>query len=131
MLAATVIYAALSYLLMVAAFFFSRVRYLHMTVMVTIMVSDLFFPVYLYMNREWGRRLFDEEEIFSFLIWMHVILIITLYLLYFLQIQTARGILKGSSTSRSEHHNQARGILIVRALVIITGALLVEPEQGA
>ena len=130
MLAGTVIYAALSYLLMVVAFFFSRLRYLHMSVMVTIMVSDLFFPIYLYMNREWGRRLFEEEEIFSFLIWMHVILIITLYLLYFLQIQTARGILKGNTTSRSEHHNQARGILIIRALVIVTGALLVEPEQG-
>jgi len=130
MLAGTVIYAALSYLLMVVAFFFSRLRYLHMSVMVTIMVSDLFFPIYLYINREWGRRLFEEEEIFSFLIWMHVILIITLYLLYFLQIQTARGILKGNTTSRSEHHNQARGILIIRALVIVTGALLVEPEQG-
>jgi len=130
-LAGTVIYAALSYLLMVAVFFLARIRALHMTVMASIMVSDLFFPVYLYMTREWERRLFDEEEIFSFLIWMHVILIITLYLLYFLQIQTARGMLKGKVESRPEHHNQARGILIVRALVIVTGALLVEPDQGA
>lgn len=115
---------------MVVSFYFSRVRRFHMPVMASIIVIDLFFPVYLYMTRDWGRRLLEEGEIFSFLIWMHFILVITLYLLYVVQVQTARSLLGGDAKSRQDHRTQGIGILITRGLVILTGALLAEPPSG-
>ncbi len=129
--AGTVLFTAATYLLMVAAYYGARIRRFHMPVMATIMAIDVLFPVYLYLTRDWIRRLFDEGEIFSFLIWMHLILVITLYMLYFFQVQTARRILAGDARARSDHRGQAKGILIVRALMIMTGALLAEsPETG-
>ena len=99
-----------------------------MPLMAAIIVSDLFFPVYLFLTRNWYRRLIDHAEIFSFLIWMHFILLITLYILYVFQIQAGRKILLGDEQARADHKGQAKGILIAKALVIITGALLVEPD---
>lgn len=130
MVAGTVLFATATYLLMVVAFYFSRVRRFHMPVMASIIIIDLFFPVYLYMTRDWGRRLLDEGEIFSFLIWMHFMLVITLYVLYVVQLQTARGILKGEPRPRQDHRTQGIGILVTRALVILTGALLAEPQSN-
>jgi len=131
MIAGTVLFAAATYLLMVAAFHGARVRRFHIPVMATIIAIDIFFPVYLYLTRDWIRRLFEQEEIFSFLIWMHLILVITLYLLYFFQVQTARRIMAGDEQARNDHHSQGKGILIVRALMITAGALLVEaPKEG-
>ncbi len=124
-------FAAATYLLMVAAFYGARVRRFHIPVMATIIAIDIFFPFYLYLTRDWIRRLFEQEEIFSFLIWMHLILVITLYLLYFFQVQTARRIMAGDAAARRDHHSQGKGILIVRALMITAGALLVEaPKEG-
>ncbi|HHH36649.1 MAG TPA: hypothetical protein ENK48_07460 [Gammaproteobacteria bacterium] len=129
--AGTVIFAAATYLLMVVAFYQAKARRFHIPVMAGIILIDLCFPVYLYLTRDWIRRLFDEGEIFSFLIWMHLILVITLYLLYFFQVQTARRILSGDGDARPDHRSQAKGILIVRALVIMTGALLAESPESA
>ncbi|MFQ5470129.1 MAG: hypothetical protein ACE5EH_07445 [Gammaproteobacteria bacterium] len=130
MLAGTVVFASASYILMVIAFYMARFRKFHVSVMITIMLTDLFFPVYLFMTRDWYRRLIEDEEILSFLIWMHLIVIITLYMLYVVQIIAGRKILTGNAKARLDHRTQAKGILIARALVIITGALLVEPEAA-
>ncbi len=130
MLAGTVMFAAATYLLMVAAFYRAKVRRFHVPVMAVIITVDLFFPIYLYLTRDWIRRLFEQEEIFSFLIWMHLILVISLYLLYFFQVQTARRLLAGDEAARADHRSQGKGILIVRALMITTGALLVEAPKG-
>lgn len=127
--AGTVLFAAATYLVMLVAFYHARMRRFHAPVMASIIVIDLFFPVYLYLNREWIRRLIENEEIFSFLIWMHLILVITLYTLYVFQVKLGRRLLAGDETVRSDHRAQGRGILIVRALVIFTGALLVEPPE--
>ena len=128
MIAGTVIFVSITYLIMVAAYFLHHYRRLHITVMASIMLTDFFFPVYLYLTHDWGKRLIDHEEIFSFLIWMHFILLISLYILYVFQIQAGRKILQGDEQARADHKGQAKGILIAKALVIITGALLVEPD---
>ena len=114
---------------MVATYFLHRFRRIHITVMTSIMLTDFFFPVYLYLTHDWVKRLIGHEEIFSFLIWMHFILLITLYILYIFQIQAGRKILHGDAQARADHKGQAKGILIAKALVIITGALLVEPDS--
>ena len=126
--AGTVQYIAFTYLLMLVAYFWPQRRSWHMTIMALIIFSDVCFPLYLVLTKDWVRRLIDEEEIFSFLIWMHLILVISLYVLYFVQVQAARGILRGDPQARQEHKTQGLGILIVRALVLVTGALLVEPN---
>jgi len=129
MLAGSVIFVSVTYLIMVATYFLHRYRRFHITVMATIMLTDFFFPVYLYLTHDWVKRLIDHEEIFSFLIWMHFILLITLYILYVFQMQAGRKILQGDEQARADHKGQAKGILIAKALVIITGALLVEPDS--
>ena len=78
MLAGTVIFVSITYLIMVATYFLHRFRRIHITVMTSIMLTDFFFPVYLYLTHDWVKRLIGHEEIFSFLIWMHFILLITL-----------------------------------------------------
>jgi hypothetical protein len=127
--AGTVWFVLATYVLMLAAFFYSRYRWFHVPVMATIVVVDILFPFYLYLTHDWYRRLIVHEEIFSFLIWMHFGLVITLYALYYLQIQTARKIFAGNDESRGEHRSQANAILLVRGLVIATALLLVDPES--
>lgn len=127
MIPGTVLFASAMYVVMLAAFFCARMRRVHIPLMITIMVIDLFFPVYLYLTRDWGKRLIEQGEIFSFLIWMHFMLVITLYVLYVVQVQTARKILSGEDVAKRDHRAQGIGILVTRALVIFTGALLAEP----
>jgi hypothetical protein len=127
MIPGTVLFATTTFLIMLAAFYLARLRRLHIPVMISIMVIDLFFPVYLYMTRDWHKKLIEHGEIFSFLMWMHFILVITLYVLYVVQIQTARRLLGGDDAVRKDHRTQGIGILITRGLVIFTGALLAEP----
>jgi hypothetical protein len=127
MIPGTVLFASATFALMLAAFFLARMRRVHVPIMVSIMVADLFFPVYLYMTRDWHKKLIEHGEIFSFLMWMHFLLVITLYVLYVVQIQTARRLLGGDERVRGDHRTQGIGILITRGLVIFTGALLAEP----
>ena len=127
MIPGTVLFTTATLLIMLVTFFLARMRRLHVPVMVTIMTIDLFFPVYLYLTRDWHKKLIDHGEIFSFLMWMHFILVITLYVLYVVQIQTGRRLLAGEDTARKDHRAQGIGILVTRALVIFTGALLAEP----
>jgi hypothetical protein len=130
MIPGTVLFATTTFLIMLAAFYLARLRRLHVPVMISIMVIDLFFPVYLYMTRDWHKKLIEHGEIFSFLMWMHFILVITLYVLYVVQIQTARQLLGGDDAVRKDHRVQGIGILITRGLVIFTGALLAEPVMA-
>jgi hypothetical protein len=125
----TVWFVLATYVLMLTAYHYSRYRWFHVPVMVAIIVTDILFPFYLYLTHDWYKRLIVHEEIFSFLIWMHFGLILTLYALYYLQIQTARKIFAGDHDARGEHRSQAKAIVLVRGLVIATALLLVDPES--
>ncbi|MDP1708475.1 MAG: hypothetical protein Q8L89_05360 [Gammaproteobacteria bacterium] len=128
--AGTVLAATGVYLLMVAAFFWARWRRFHVPVMIGAMVFDFTMPFYLYLTKDWYRRLVVEGELTSFLLWTHLLLVLTLYMLYAMQIQSARHMLRGELTLRADHGAQGRAILLVRAFVIFTGALMVEVPQA-
>jgi hypothetical protein len=129
MLAETVIAASITYLIMVAAVYWHRIRRLHVSIMVAVMIFDLLMPFYLYANRDWKTRLIDHGDILSFLVWTHFGLLIALFTLYGIQIMAGRKLLAGDNTARDEHKNVAKGILLTRALVILSGALLYHPEE--
>lgn len=129
MFAETVLAAACTYIVMLAAYYLHRIRWFHLSVMISVMVFDLSMPFYLYLHRDWKTRLIDDGDIFSFLVWTHFGLIITLFVLYALQIGAGRKLVRGDEAARSEHSSLAKGILLVRALVIVSGALLVQPEK--
>lgn len=131
MWAETVVFVWASYALMVAAVYGHRYRRFHVPVMAGLMVMDLLVPVYLVLTRDWMKRLIEQEEIFSFMVWMHLILVIMLYVLYIFQLRTARGMLNNDATLRAEHRSQGKALLVTRALVILTSMLLVKPEDGA
>ncbi len=133
MLEATLIFAIITYIIMLAAYKLNHLRKFHMPVMVTVVIIDMLFPIYLVLNKDWYRRLIEQEEILSFMIWMHFILVLTLYALYVLQVMTARKMLKGEGDAdvvRQEHRVQGKGILIARALVILSAAMLIEPGEA-
>ncbi|MFZ1545634.1 MAG: hypothetical protein WAT12_00810 [Candidatus Nitrotoga sp.] len=94
--------------------------------MTSIILFDLGMPVYLYIFKDWYRRLIVESEITSLLIWIHLMMIVMMYALYIMQVKTALRLLRGDNSIRVDHGAQGRAILLVRALVIFTGALLVE-----
>lgn len=130
MLPATVLAASLSYLLMLAAYFLPRRRLLHIPAMVSVILFDVGMPFYLYTHRNWWHRLIEQQDILSFLVWMHFGLIITMYSLYVAQIYTARKLLKGDPDARGVHHSQGKAILVARGLVIVTGAILYSPTSA-
>jgi len=123
-----VIVAVVTYLIMTSAFFLSHIRFVHMPIMISIMVFDLCVPFYLFLNRDWKARLIDTGDILSFGVWMHFGLVLTLYILYAVQIQSAVKILKDDTSSREDHNGQGKVLLGLRAMVIFTGALLIDPE---
>ncbi len=127
MISATLIFMSATWLLMCAAFFLHRIRRFHITVMTAVIAIDVCFPIYLVVTRDWWKRLFLDGEILNFLLWMHLMLIITLYVLYVVQVQAGRGLLRGDDKVRGEHRGQGIAILVTRALVIMTGGLLAEP----
>ena len=126
MIAGTVLFAAATYLVMLAAFYWARWHRLHISLMSAVMLFDLCMPFYLYLNKDWGRRLLREGELTSYLLWTHFLLLLSLYLLYAMQIQAGRRLLAGQADARAEHQAQGKTILVVRAFVIITGAMLVQ-----
>jgi len=128
MLVETVIAATLTYVLMLVAFYYHRVRVFHVSVMVMIVLFDIAMPFYLYMTHDWKTRLIDDGDIFSFLLWTHFGLLIALFVLYSVQIAAGRKLLRGDQSARDEHKNVAKGLLLVRGLVIMSGALLVQAE---
>ncbi len=121
--------ALVSLAIMLLAMRLFRIRSFHVSVMVLTVLFDLLMPVYLYLNRDWYGRLIEQGDIFSFLVWMHLGLVITLFFLYALQIGSGRRLLKGDTEARETHRSNARAVLATRVLVILTGALLYVPEE--
>ncbi len=128
MLTAGTVWCALAtYMLMLVAFRYAKHRAFHVPVMIFIILFDVCMPFYLYLNKDWHRRLIVEGELLtSLVLWAHVILLIMLYVLYIVQVRTAIRLLRGDSSVRASHREQALGVLMVRGVVIMTGALLVE-----
>ena len=116
-----------SWLLMLVAYFRPKLRAFHITVMSCIICMDVAAPVYLYTHRNWWHRLVEQQEIFSSLIWMHFALFIALYALEGAQVYTGVKMLKGNSAIKDDHHTQGKALLVVRGLVILSGAILAEP----
>jgi hypothetical protein len=126
-----VVWAALaSYIVMLFAFRLARRRAVHMPLMTALLLFDLSVPFYLYATRDWYKRLIEHGDITSFGVWMHLGLVLTLYALYLFQVLSVRGVLRGDAQARSQHAGQGKAILLVRALVIFTGALLAEAPAG-
>ncbi len=120
--------ALASYAVMLAAYFLHRQRWLHVPAMLAIIVFDIAMPIYLYLHRDWWKRLVEQGDITSFLVWMHVGLLIAMYVLDGAQILTARKILGGDQTARGDHRTQGKALLVVRGLVVGTGVILANPE---
>lgn len=125
----SLIIAIASYCVMLFAFYMKKYRAVHVPLMASVVVLDILFPVYLILTHDWYKRLIVQEEIFSFMIWMHLMLVITLYALYITQISTARKMLQGDMTVKNGHRSQGMGILIARGLVVLSAAMLIEPER--
>lgn len=123
-----IIAASISYLVMLAAYFLHNRRWFHAPTMVAMLCFDLGMPIYLYTHRNWYHRLIIEGDMFSFLVWMHFALLIGMYVLYAMQIMTARKILAGDATARADHHAQGKMMLLARGLVILSGAILAFPD---
>jgi len=128
----TVILVLSSFVVLFAAWFWRKQRRFHISAMISLMVFDLFFPVYLYLTHDWIERLIDHGEIFSFLIWSHVMMVMILYALYVLQIMAGRAMLANATGEkhhhhRTEHKKQFVGVVVVRFLVFASGWLLFVP----
>ena len=128
--------ASFTFVVMLVAFYWHRARGFHVPVMITVMLFDVAMPFYLVATRDWKTRLLDDGDILSFGVWMHFGLIITLYVLYVIQMQSALKMLRSGKkavdvdeleAAHREHRAQGLGILLVRALVIATGAMLADP----
>lgn len=122
--------ATLTFLLMLVAIYWHRARRFHVAIMSAVIAFDIGMPFYLAMTRDWNKRLLVDGDILSFGLWMHFGLIITLFVLYAIQIQAGLKLLRTASHPdqiRREHRMQAKGILLTRALVIVSGAMLYEP----
>lgn len=130
-MAESMLFVLATYALMLAAFYWAKYRFFHISVMISVMVIDLGFPVWLVFNRDWYKRLIEQEEILSFMIWMHFMLVLALYALYVMQILTARKMLKGEMEVKPDHRTQGIGVLIVRGLVIASAAMLIDPSDAA
>jgi hypothetical protein len=128
MLSVLILVLVASWLLMLAGYFLPKLRAFHILVMVFTICLDVAMPVYLYTHRHWWHRLIEQQEIFSSLIWMHFALLIALYVLEGAQVYTAAKMLRGDMSVRADHHTQGKALLVVRGLLIFSGAILIEPE---
>jgi len=127
----SVILVLASFTVMAIAWLLRHRRQFHIPLMSSVMAFDFVFPVYLYMTHDWFDRLIEKEELFSFAIWAHLILVLGLYALYVMQIQAGKQMLAGDDEARQHHLFQGRGILLVRLFVFLSGALLIESEAMA
>lgn len=128
-MAESMMFVLLTYLVMLVAFKCAKTRIVHISMMASVIIIDLCFPIWLVMNRDWYKRLIEQEEILSFMIWMHFMLVLTLYALYAMQIMSARQMLKGDFSHKVDHRTQGIGVLIVRGLVIASAFMLIDPNQ--
>jgi len=132
-MATSVLLVLMSFALLAAAWHWRKQRRFHIAAMSFVMVFDFFFPVYLYLTHDWWKRLIVDGDIFSFLLWSHLILVMVLYALYVLQVMAGRTMLRNPPNSedhqrmREEHRKQFIGIVVMRLLVLASGALLIVP----
>jgi len=129
----SIILVSISFVVLAAAWFWRKQRRFHIGAMATLIVFDVMFPFYLYLTHDWYTRLIEHGDIFSFLIWSHVMLVMILYSLYVLQVIAGRSMLKHPAGAkhhyhRGEHQKQFLGIVIVRLLVFTSGWLLLVPN---
>lgn len=126
----TIAISIFTWLIMFGAFHLSRFRSVHMSVMLAILVYDLAIPVYLFTHRDWYKRLIENEDILTFGVWMHFMVVFLLYVLYVFQILAAKKIISNPTDQvvRSEHRQQGIALLATRGFVIFTGALLYDPH---
>jgi len=133
-MATSVLLVLMSFGLLAAAWYWRKQRRFHIAAMSFLMVFDLFFPVYLYLTHDWWKRLIVDGDIFSFLLWSHLIFVMVLYALYVLQVMAGRTMLQSAADSedhkrtREDHRKQFIGIVVARLLVLASGALLIVPE---
>jgi hypothetical protein len=120
----TVLAVLVTFAAMWVAWRFSRHRWLHATLMGGMMLFDVVFPFYLYFVNDWYKRLIEQEQIFSFSVWMHVGIMVVLYTLYVVQVQAGLAIWRGDGEARGGHRLQAKGILAARVMALLTGVLL-------
>lgn len=124
--AGTVWAGLLTYALMFVAFKCAKQRAVHVPIMICVILFDFGMPFYLYLYKGWYRRLIIENELTSFLVWIHFMMLVMMYALYVMQVKTALRMLRGENSVRMDHRTQGKVLLLVRAMVIFTGALLVE-----
>jgi len=124
----SVILVLSSFLVMSLGFYVRKRRGWHITLMSSVMLFDTMFPLWLFLTHHWKRRLIDNGELLSFLIWTHFMLILTLYSLYVLQVLAGRQLYGGLREAREPHRMQGTGIFAVRVFVFLTGALLIAPD---
>jgi len=133
-MATSVLLVLMSFVLLAAAWYWRKQRRFHIAAMSFLMVFDFFFPVYLYLTHDWWKRLIVDGDIFSFSLWSHLILVMVLYALYVLQVMAGRTMLQNSADSedhkrtREEHRKQFIGIVVMRLLVLASGALMIIPK---
>jgi len=133
-MATSVLLVLMSFVLLAAAWYWRKQRRFHIAAMSFLMVFDFFFPVYLYLTHDWWKRLIVDGDIFSFSLWSHLILVMVLYALYVLQVMAGRTMLQNTPDSenhkrtREEHRKQFIGIVVMRLLVLASGALMIIPK---
>ncbi|MDQ6967282.1 MAG: hypothetical protein Q9M14_01190 [Mariprofundaceae bacterium] len=131
-MATSIVLVLISFVVLAAAWFWRKHRRFHISAMIFLMFFDMMFPIYLYLTHDWAKRLIDEGQIFSSLIWTHLMLVMVLYALYVLQVLAGRAMLQhrvGAQHQhhRSEHKKQFIGIVVARLLVFASGWLLLVP----
>jgi len=127
----TILVAVITLVIMIGAYFLSKNRVVHIGIMGAVITFDLMMPIYLLLTRDWYTRLIEREDIFTFGVWMHFFVVLVLYVLYLFQVLAALKMLRkedADGTARADHRAQAKGIILIRAFVIFTGALLYDPE---
>jgi len=124
----SIVLVLISFLVMGLAYYLRKRPNWHIALMGSVMLFDMLFPVWLYLTHDWKKRLIDDGDLFSFLVWTHFFLILTLYSLYVLQALAGRQLLARDEKGRESHRVQSRGIVIIRLLVFLSGALLIAPD---
>jgi len=128
----SILLVLISFVVMAAAWYWRKQKRFHISAMISLMVFDVMFPVYLYLTHDWKKRLIDEGEIFSSLLWSHLMLVMILYALYVLQVSAGRAMLAHRVGAKHQHHRdehqkQFIGIVVARLLVFASGWLLLVP----
>jgi len=124
---ASVVLVLASFVWLLFALGLRKQHKLHAAMMAVLWLFDALFPIYLYLTHDWYTRLVTHQELLSFALWAHLILVISLHALYVLQMMSGRQMLQQPDVERKNHHMQARAFVILRVFVFVSGALLIVP----